>query len=417
MDLPNDIASYHRIVRELATVVEGIKPQEGYVQQIEAQSKQIAYLEHRVKELESQSRQNSRNSNYPSSMDKYKTRPAFFRANGGKIGGKKRHDGGTLKMVLEPDVVKKHTPEVCAHCGWVHGKESLRLCARRQVFDIPPPRIEGAEHQAQNELVYICLAEDEPHIKSKLLQSKAVNFDESGFYVGREGFWDHVASKACYTALFVHPKGGAAAHEADRSILPSFQNWAIYDSWPTCFNFTGCRHAVCGAHVLRVLTALVESGGKWAQSFHAFLLALYKRSDHGRMTIPTNEQAEALLKYQNLLEQADNGEPPPIQQPCGKPKKTKGRNVFDRLTRHRDAVLAFVFHQEAPFTNYEAERDIRPIKAKMKVSGCFRTQHGAEIYARIQSFLSTVRKLQFNPFNALLTVLSGGIPEYRLARD
>ena len=82
--------------------------------------------------------------------------------------------------------------------------------------------------------------------------------------------------------------------------------------------------------------------------------------------------------------------------------------------QHPDAVLAFAFHQQVPFTNNQAERDIRPTKTKMKVSGCFRTHYGAEIYARVQSFLSTVRKLHFNPFNELYTVLSGGIPEYRL---
>lgn len=483
MDLPNDITSCHRIIRELASIIEGFKPQlEGYVQQIEAQRKQIDYMELRVKELESQLRQNSRNSNYPSSMDKYKPKPAFPRVKGGKIGGKKGHDGGTLEMVSEPDVVKKHTPEVCAHCGLVHGAEPLRLRARRQVFDIPPPRIEVTEHQvmdwvcsgcqalnqgqfpqdvrsntqyglrlvamsalfnngyniprnkiqsifkdmygvtlneqtlqAQNELVYACLEEEEIHIKSKLVQSEVANFDESGFYVGRERFWGHVASNAYYTALFVHPKRGAEAHEADLSILPSFQNWAVHDCWSTYFKFTGCRHAVCGAHLLRELTALVESGSKWAQSFHAFLIDLYERSDKGRATIPISERPETMLKYQNLLEQADKEEPPPIQKPRGKPKKTKGRNLFDRLTKHQDAVLAFAFHQEVPFTNNQAERDIRPAKTKMKVSGCFRTQYGAEIYARIQSFISTVRKLQFNPFNELYTVLSGGIPEYRLA--
>jgi transposase len=116
-----------------------------------------------------------------------------------------------------------------------------------------------------------------------------------------------------------------------------------------------------------------------------------------------------------LLQQADKEELPPIQKPRGKPKKTKGRNLFDRLTKHQDAVLAFAFHPEVPFSNNQAERDIRPTKTKMKVSGCFRTQYGAEIYARIQSFISTVRKLQFNPFNQLYTVLSGGIPEYRAA--
>lgn len=85
------------------------------------------------------------------------------------------------------------------------------------------------------------------------------------------------------------------------------------------------------------------------------------------------------------------------------------------LTKHQDAVLAFAFHAIVPFTNNQAERDIRQTKTKMKVSGCFHTIDGARIYARVQSFVSSVRKLQFNPFNELYTALTGRIPEYRLA--
>ena len=456
MDLPNDISSCHQLINDMVSVVER--------------------LTLRVKELESQLGQNSRNSNYPSSMDKYKRKAAFPRVKGGKVGGKEGHDGGTLKMVSAPDIVKRHTPEVCAGCGQIHSAEPLTVRARRQVFDIPPPRIEVTEHQvldwvcsgcqvlnqgefpqdvssntqyglrlvamsalfnngyniprnkvrsifgdlygvtlneqtlqAQNELTYTRLAQDEAHIKTRLLQSEVIHCDETGFYVGKDRFWEHVASNGHYTALFVHPQRGAAAHEPGTSILSSFQNWAVHDCWPTYFNFTGCKHAVCGAHLLREFTALMESGSQWAGSFHAFLLDLYERSDKGRATIPTNERPQILLRYEALLEQADKQEPPPTQKPRGKPKKTKGRNLFDRLTKHQDAVLAFAFHTEVPFTNNQAERDIRPTKTKMKVSGCFRTRYGAEIYARIQSFISTVRKLQFNPFNELYTVLSSSL--------
>lgn len=335
MELPNDLASCHRIIRELVSIIEGFKPQlEGYVHH-------VSQLEARVKELESQLNRNSRNSNFPSSQDKYKPKPAFPRIKGGKIGGKKGHDGGTLKMVSAPDVVKTHTPKICGHCGQIHGAEPLLVRARRQVFDIPPPRIEVTEHQVldwvcsgcralnqgqfpadvcsntqyglrlvamsalfnngyniprnkvqsifsdlygvplneqtlqtQNELTYACLADDEAHIKAMLLQSPIVHYDETGFYVGKDRFWEHVASNELYTALFVHPQRGAAAHQTDVSILPSFQNWAVHDCWSTYFNFTGCQHAVCGAHLLREFTALIESGSKWAQNFHAFLLSL-----------------------------------------------------------------------------------------------------------------------------------------------
>ena len=504
MELPNDIATCHRIILELASALEGIKPQlegyihqiEGYIHQIEVQRGQIEaqrdqigvqrgqidQLELRVKELESQRDQNSRNSSRPPSTDWKKSKPAFPRAQGGKIGGKKGHDGGTLKMVAQPDKVEPHQLDVCRHCGKIHFQEPLVVQARRQVFDIPPPRIEVTEHrvlawvccgchyenrgefppgvtsatqygprlqtmsvlfnnaysiprnkvqqifrdlydinlnegtlQSQQELAYKMLSTEEVYIKSCLRQSPVVHFDETGFYVNKERYWEHVASNERYTYLFVHQKRGVIAHEDDLSILPDFKNWAVHDCWASYFLFNLCRHAACGSHLLRELTALIEQGRKWARKLHAFLLDLYQRSQKGRMNIPEEQHPQILFKYNELLRQADKEEPPPIQKPRGKPKKTKGRNLLDRLTKHQEAVLAFAFHDIVPFTNNQAERDIRPTKTKMKVSGCFRTIDGARIYARVQSFVSTVRKLQFNPFNELYTALTGGIPEYRVA--
>jgi transposase len=472
----------------LVSVIEGIKPQiEGFIQQIEAQRNQIeaqhnqiAQMEFRIKELESQINQNSRNSSRPPSSDVYRKQPAFPRAKGGKIGGKKGHDGGTLKMVEVPDKVIEHKPEVCSHCGKIHSQERLVMRGRRQVFDIPPPRLEVTEHrvldwvcsncrnenrgqfpawvsggcqygfglqtmsvlfnntyniprnkiqlifkdlygvslnegtlQSQQEFAYAQLEADEQHIKTLLLQSEVVHFDETGFYVGKERNWEHSASNERYTYLFVHRNRGKKAHEAGLSILPHFKQWAIHDCWATYFNFVNCKHGTCGTHLIRELNALIENKSKWATQFHAFLIDLYRQTDHGKGKLPLRKQAKTLTQYNKLLKTAEREEPPPIQRPRGKPKQTKGRNLMDRLKKHQDAVLAFAFHKEVPFTNNQAERDIRPTKTKMKVSGCFRTDYGAEIYARIQSFVSTVRKLQFNPFNELYTVLSGGIPDYR----
>jgi transposase len=488
MELPNDIASCHRIILELASIIEGFEPRlKGYIQQIEtqrgqieAQRDQIAHLELRVKELESQTKQNSRNSSRPPSSDMYRQKPAFPRVKGGKVGGKEGHDGGTLKMVPAPDIIIDHHEEMCTRCGKAHFQEPLSMRGRRQVFDIPPPRIEVTEHRVldwvccgcqyenqgkfpvevsaptqyglrlqttsvlfnnaysiprnkvqlifkdlygatlnpgtlQTQQVFACaqLEGEEAHIKDQLLKSEVVHFDETGFYVGKERYWEHVASNERYTYLFVHFNRGKEAHEEHISILPDFRNWAIHDCWATYFNFLSCKHGVCGSHLLRELTALIENGSKWATKCHALLLDLYHRTDHGKGKLPAEALPKILTRYNKILQLADHEEPPPIHRPRGKPKQTKGRNLFDRLTKHHEAVLAFAVHQKVPFTNNQAERDVRPTKTKMKVSGCFRTEYGAEIYARIQSFVSTVRKLQFNPFKELYTVLSGGIPEYR----
>ena len=127
MDLPNDISGCHLLIKELAVLVE--------------------QLTLRVKELESQSNQNSRNSSRPPSSDSFRSKPAFPRKAGGKIGGKFGHDGNTLKMVEKADFIVEHQAGVCAICGKTHFQEPLHVRGRRQVFDIPVPKIEVTEHR------------------------------------------------------------------------------------------------------------------------------------------------------------------------------------------------------------------------------------------------------------------------------
>lgn len=249
--------------------------------------------------------------------------------------------------------------------------------------------------------------------KPQVLQSEVVHYDETGFYVDKERDWEHVASNERSAYMFVHRQRGKEAHEKYLSILPDFFNCAVHDYWATYIHFLTCKYAVCGAQLLCDLNALIKNGSKRAVQFHSFLLVLYRQTDHGKSKLPPQKHTKTFIQYKKLLHWADQEEPLPIHRPRGKQKQTKGRNLFDRLSKHQHAVLAFAFHTEVPFTNNQAKRDIRPTKTKMKVSGCFRIQFGAEIYAHIQSFVSTVRKFQFNPLNELYTVLSGGIPEYR----
>lgn len=489
MELPEDISSCHRLLVEQQSALDQIRSEllelmklmDSQIRQIDALRQENKNLALRNKELESQLNQNSRNSSRPPSTDRYKGGAALPRKTGGDLGGKPGHKGSTLEMVSTPDCVEQHKAGSCSCCGKAYSGEALEIKKRRQMFDIPPPKIEVTEHQlmgwacngcgqpntgdfpggvnapaqygsrlmtmsvllnnayamprnkvqqlfldlfgvklneatlqSQQNLAYTLLEDEEKHIKSKLLESKVLNFDESGIRVSNACYWEHVASNPSYTLLFVHKNRGEAAHEAELSILPHFNKRAVHDCWSTYFKFDACEHATCGAHLLRELTALTEQGSQWAGKFHALLLELYTRSDQGQNCLPDNEHEAVRFRYRQLLQMADNEEPPPIKNARGKPKKSKGRNLFDRLEKHHEAVLAFAFRPEVPFTNNQAERDIRPTKIKIKVSGCFRTEAGAKTYARIQSFVSTVRKLRFSPFDELFAVLTGKIPQYRL---
>jgi len=253
---------------------------------------------------------------------------------------------------------------------------------------------------------YDLLERTEEVIKSKVAEANVIHADESGLRVFGKLNWLHVATTLNYTYLFVHEKRGKLALNDNKSVLNKVKGWLVHDCWSSYFKFTGLKHAICGAHILRELQGLIDSGeSDWAVTFHSFLMKLYEKSFNKRI----NEKDAIQAEYLKICNIGENSEPLPYNSPGkkGPPKRTKGRNLVERLIKEKDAILAFAFNEEVPFTNNLAERDIRPVKVKMKVSNCFRSMEGAEIYARIESFVSTARKNNQNIFDQLTNTLNG----------
>lgn len=462
MHLPNDIASCHVL----------IKAQETRIRELEAQLSVIAVLQEKIAELEARLNQNSSNSHRAPSSDGLSKKPALPRQKGKKRGGQPGHPGKTLKMVEQADVVVEHAPEQCA-CGRQLGDVSKQTLERRQVFDLPKPKLEVTEHRLQlcicpdchrvqtgqfpqevsahvqygsgvrslsvllnnsyrlsfssirqffsdvfgyalnestqvtaNETCYEALADSEQVIRKELLASDVDHFDETGMRVDGKLHWLHTCSNEKFTHLFLHEKRGKEALDSAASVLAHYQGWAVHDCWSPYFSYKQCRHAVCGAHLLRELQGLLEQGSRWADLMQDVLLDAYVQSQEGQGVVADFDSISR--RYDHICHMADEEEPPPIQQyPNKRPKKSKGRNLFERLVQHKDAVLAFAQYPEVPFTNNQAERDIRPAKVKQKIAGCFRTVKGAQVYARIQSFISTARKQQLNVFNELIASFKG----------
>jgi len=253
---------------------------------------------------------------------------------------------------------------------------------------------------------YQKLEESEEIIKSKITGSDVAHADETGVRVQGKLHWLHTTSSLLFTYLFMHEKRGALALTSEKSILNKITGWLVHDCWSSYFNFDKIKHAICGAHILRELEGLVESGqSKWAKVFKAFLMSVYEMPFKER--VKRRQQIEA--RYILICNMGEKSEPPPKKTPGkrGRYKRTKGRNLVERLIREKDAVLAFAFNKEVPFTNNLAERDIRPAKVKQKISNCFRTFTGAEIYARIEGFVSTARKQNRDVFSELCTTFEG----------
>lgn len=242
-----------------------------------------------------------------------------------------------------------------------------------------------------------------------LLHSKVVHLDETGMRVEGALHWCHTACNELYSYIFVHKQRGKAAIESEGSfMIKKYRNYVVHDCWKAYFAFTDCSHALCGAHLLRELTGLVEKGSKWAKTMHQFLLKLYYASDKGKNVAPERIKGKKWTdEYDQICAAADKEEPPPTATTKGKFKHTKGRNLLNRLVTHKAAVVAFATVEEVPFTNNCAEQNIRHVKIKQKVAMSFRTFHGAAVYARIQSFIATTRKLKQNTFHELCNLLQG----------
>lgn len=252
------------------------------------------------------------------------------------------------------------------------------------------------------------LAASEPVIQQHLLSSPVNHFDETGMNVNGKNHWLHGCSNKDYTYLFAHPNRGKKAIGSEQSLFHIYKGWAVHDCWSSYFSYHTGKHAICGAHILRELNALKEQGSIWADRMWDLLIYAYEWSQKGLYKVSQKELKKISRQYDWICQKANQEEPPPEYNHKGKkPKQTKGRNLMDRLVKHKAAVLAFAQFEEVPFTNNQAERDVRPSKTKQKVAGGFRTFKGLERFARIQSFISTVRKQGHNVLQQLTNTFCG----------
>ncbi len=246
------------------------------------------------------------------------------------------------------------------------------------------------------------LEETEEAIKEGLRGARVAHFDETGLRVEGEGKWVHVASTDELTHYAVHEKRGVEAME-EIGILPSFEGVAVHDGLSGYRRVLSERclgHALCNAHHLRELRFVEEEHEQeWAGKMKELLLEIEEtvreEADRGGTSLAPARVEEFEVRYQRLLEAGLTANPPPIRTgKRGRPKQTKGKNLLDRLDKHREAVLRFMHDFRVPFDNNQAERDIRMVKVRQKISGCLRTRRGAEMFCRTRGYISTVRKQQ-----------------------
>lgn len=250
-------------------------------------------------------------------------------------------------------------------------------------------------------------------IKQQLIGAQVVHYDESGLRVEGKLNWLHSAGTNRLTYYGVHPKRGKDAMEAI-GILPAFEGTAVHDHWQSYFTFENCQHALCNAHHLRELRFIYEQYEQpWALEMSELLLDIKDEVDTAKSQ-QTTLSAERITyfeqHYDKLVTQGLEANPPPTNPPPkkrGRKKQSPPKNFLDRLQQFKPQFLAFMYDFRVPFDNNLAERDVRMIKVKQKVSGAFRTRDGADTFCSIRSYISTARKHNFNVIDALYNALVG----------
>ena len=233
-------------------------------------------------------------------------------------------------------------------------------------------------------------------IKEKLFVSPVLHKDETGIWVDKKLNWFHVLSNDKYSLYYADKKRGKDA-DTEAGLLPAFKGVLVHDNFKTLYHFT-CTHAECNAHILRYLKGAVESKKRrWAKDMIEFLLK-------AKTTVEEKILSEAeILDYHRLYDEIlDSGQ---LEYARSEKPNYRGEDatLWRRLKEYKTQHLLFLSDRTVPFDNNQAERDLRMVKAKTKISGCFRSIDGDSVFAVLKSYTSTLRKNGLNIFAALVS--------------
>jgi len=439
---------------------------------------QMISLVERIKELEHQLKKDSSNSHKPPSSDSFRKPIQNNREKSNKSqGAQPGHKGTTLTMADTPDKIIFHPVGGKCDCGRELKNQLTINLQRSQVIDIPEKLKEITEHQIEvkqckcgqiyygktmsmapvqygsrikamsvymnnygllpydrlqdfffdcfdieisdgvlvsaNEKCYKNLEPIEQQIKDQLKSSPVIHNDETGMRCEKSLKWGHVSSNKDFTHYAFHDKRGVEAIN-DIDILPGYRGVSVHDRYSSYDSYL-CDHALCNAHLLRDLKGLVEDDKTWASQMIELLLKAKKYKETTRLSKKIRE--EIFSEYDKIVSTGLKSEPVLEENTVkkrGRKKKPDSLRLLETFSNRKDQILKFFVKPHVPFDNNLAERDLRMIKLKQKISGCFRTKTGAEIFCRIRSYISTIRKQGYNIIDSIQLAIDGNPINFQL---
>lgn len=257
---------------------------------------------------------------------------------------------------------------------------------------------------------YIALEQVEAAIKATIRGSPVGHGDETSLRVEGQTRWLHVVSTCSYTYYYWSRHRGQKAHRAD-GLLTAYEGVLMHDAYRSYFGHA-YTDALCNAHLLRELQAIYEAdpSQRWTRHLMRLLRTAWawvkQAKQAGDTQLPLPDRERILALFDHIVAQADQQ-----NQPCprqagqrGRVAQSDARNLLDRLIQYKAAYLRFVSDFRVPFDNNLAERDLRMSKLQQKISGCFRTAQGANIFCRVRGYISTLRKQGLDLLSALYSL-------------
>jgi transposase len=423
---------------------------------------------------------NSKNSSKPPSADPNRKKEAK-EAGGRKPGGQHGHIGATLKPVSDPDLIEeiKVDRSILPHGTYrTVGYESRQVVdldistvvtewraeiledqnGRRYVApfpkDVTRPVQYGigvktnAVYMSQYQLIpYNRVADHfldqmgmpvssgsignfnkdaferldffESWVKEQLARSALIHCDETGINIDSIRRWLHNVSNDRFTFFYPHAKRGCDAIN-EMGILPGYRGIMCHDHWKPYFKYGG-THALCNAHHLRELERAAEQDEQqWAGLMSVLLKEINSATHAAGGCLETAESEHYRKRYRELLREAELECPSPDEtekKKKGKTARSKARNLLERLRDFEEDTLRFMVDENVPFSNNQAERDLRMTKVQQKISGCFRSEEGAKMFCRIRSYLSTCRKQGVTASEALRLLFKGKWPAFMNVKE
>jgi transposase len=408
-------------------------------------------------------RKNSRNSSISPSNDQ--NRPLKTMSlrvkQGKKVGGQLGHEGSTLELVENPDIIIEHKPDFCNQCGEDLSDEPATFIQRRQVVDIPPIIPEFTEHRIFEKICtcgHHTKATFPNNVNSPI--SYGANIQATAAYMHTRQYlpferMSEFFSDVCNleisqgTLCSLLKRFAQKAQPAYELIAQKIENaivvggdetgakvngkkgwfWAFQNKVVTYITFSNNRGTAtinenfpngfinaiivhdcwrsyfqinCKTHQIcipHLLRELLFFEERYQSQWAINLKELLLEALELKRNLTSIEYLNPILQRDNIIERLS------VLLLNSVPKNRKDLAAFHkRILKYKQYVFTFLFHQEVPPDNNASERAIRNVKVKQKVSGQFKTQDGAQSYAIIRSVTDTCIKNGQNILDAFKTI-------------